>query len=95
MHSRQRREGVSAILTVLYDQLELKKIKSAKAFKLKEIRAKESFLKSMKVFPFSFFFKLLKFIIISFHLALIHFVLRKKIVFIYFVHIYLYDLNTW
>lgn len=38
------------------------------------------FLKSMKVFPS--FFKLLKFIIISFHLALILFVL--KIVLVYF-----------
>lgn len=38
-------------------------------------------MKSMKVFPFSFF-KLLKFIIVSFHLALILFVLR--IVSIYF-----------
>lgn len=39
------------------------------------------FLMSMKVFPFSLF-KLLKFIIVSFHLALILFVL--KIVLVYF-----------
>lgn len=79
MHSSH--EHVKAILTVLFDQEDGKK-----CLNIKEIRAKISCF--WKVWRYSLF-KLLKFIIVNFHLALILFCMENSFSIFLFIYIYM------